>query len=278
MRTIVEKIVARATSDGAGVKLSRVFGGRQTERFDPFLMLDEFGSEQADDYIAGFPPHPHRGFETITYMLQGKMEHQDHMGNIGLLQDGGLQWMTAGKGVIHSEMPKQTEGRLHGFQLWLNLASKDKLQPARYQDIHAHDIPMYKFDGLQITALAGQANVNAASISGAVQKATTEPIYFDFSVDKTQVIEIDIPENFTALIYVYAGRVQIGEVVVNQQELVRLSKTGQLSLEAPQNSGFLLIAGKPLNEPIAQYGPFVMNSQSEIDIAIKDYQNGVLTD
>ncbi len=278
-RKLVEKIQARPTSDGAGVKLQRVFSGPRAERFDPFLMLDEFGSESADDYIAGFPPHPHRGFETITYMLQGKMEHQDHMGNIGLLSDGGVQWMTAGRGVIHSEMPKQTEGKMHGFQLWLNLASGDKMQAACYEDIEPDAIPNFDFDDFNITAIAGQAQVNGQSVQGKVQQVTTEPTYFDFQVSQATDIEIEIASGQNCLLYCYQGAILVSDegLKLNAQELGRLTKNGTVKVNAEAGARFLLIAGQPLNEPIAQHGPFVMNTFEEIEQAIYDYQNGQLT-
>lgn len=279
-RHIVEKIPAQATSDGAGVKLLRVFSGPRAERFDPFLMLDEFGSESADDYIAGFPPHPHRGFETITYMLKGKMEHQDHMGNVGLLSDGGVQWMTAGKGVIHSEMPKQTQGKMHGFQLWLNLAADDKMQPAKYEDISADNIPDFEFKHFKLKAIAGKTQVNGQLITGKVQQAKTTPTYLDFQVVDATDIQVDIPDGQTSLLYVYQGAVNIGEeqVNVNAQNLARLSNTGPIKLSATADTRFLLMAGQPLHEPIVQRGPFVMNSAAQIEQAIRDYQNGQLTD
>ncbi|KMT65774.1 pirin family protein [Catenovulum maritimum] len=279
-RQVIEKITARAASDGAGVKLLRVFSGPRAERFDPFLMLDEFGSESADDYIAGFPAHPHRGFETITYMLAGKMEHQDHMGNVGLLSDGGVQWMTAGRGVIHSEMPKQTQGKMHGFQLWLNLAAEDKMQAAGYQDIPASEIPNYEFDGFKLTAIAGETNVNDRAVAGRMQQVKTLPIYLDFEVEETLDIEVDIADGFNCFIYCFQGEVKIGadQTILASQNLARLNQSGKLKLTAAAQSRFLCIAGKPLGESIVQHGPFVMNSTEEIEQAIKDYQSGTLVD
>lgn len=279
-RQVIEKITARAASDGAGVKLLRVFSGPRAERFDPFLMLDEFGSESADDYIAGFPAHPHRGFETITYMLAGKMEHQDHMGNVGLLSDGGVQWMTAGRGVIHSEMPKQTQGKMHGFQLWLNLAAEDKMQAAGYQDIPASEIPSYEFDGFKLTAIAGETNVNDRAVAGRMQQVKTLPIYLDFEVEETLDIEVDIADGFNCFIYCFQGEVKIGadQTILASQNLARLNQSGKLKLTAAAQSRFLCIAGKPLGESIVQHGPFVMNSTEEIEQAIKDYQSGTLVD
>lgn len=279
-RHIVEKIPAQATSDGAGVKLLRVFSGPRAERFDPFLMLDEFGSESADDYIAGFPPHPHRGFETITYMLTGKMEHQDHMGNVGLLSDGGVQWMTAGKGVIHSEMPKQTQGKMHGFQLWLNLAAEDKMQPANYEDIQADEIPNFDFEGFNVTAIAGKTQVNDQLVTGKVQQVKTQPTYLDFQVTQASEIEVHIADGQTSLLYVYQGELIIGDDndKVTAQHLARLSTKGRVKLSANTETRFLLMAGQPLNEPIVQRGPFVMSSAAQIEQAIRDYQNDNLTD
>lgn len=280
-RKVIEQLQARATSDGAGVKLLRVFGGGNLERFDPFLMLDEFGSEEPSDYIAGFPPHPHRGFETVTYMLTGKMEHGDHLGNVGLLDDGGVQWMTAGHGIIHSEMPKQTEGRMHGFQLWLNLPAAKKMQPARYQDIPAADVVAIDFEGGRGKAIAGRTQIGEYSVEGLIQAPDTEALFLDLCLDAGADIEINLPEDNTTLVYNYQGDALIGSdaTVGKAQTLSRLSKGEKLRLRNPgtEEIRFLLLAGKALGEPIVQHGPFVMNSSEEIYQAIDDYQNGRLT-
>lgn len=285
LRQISELISAQSASDGDGVKLKRVFGGARPERFDPFLLLDEFGSDKADDYIGGFPPHPHRGFETITYMLKGKMEHRDHMDNVGLLSDGGVQWMTAGRGVIHSEMPQQTEGEMRGFQLWLNLPAVNKLQPARYEDVEADAIPSFAFEGVRGKAIAGENHLNGRAVQGYFDVADTEAHYLDIELAAGAEILIDTPLAHTALLYTYEGDVEIltnsetHSRVQSQQlarftegEAVRLVNTG----DAPAQ--FLFLSGKPLREPIKQYGPFVMNTPEEIDQAIQDYRNGVLVE
>lgn len=281
MRKVIEKIKARPASDGAGVKLLRVFGGARPERFDPFLMLDEFGSNEASDYIGGFPPHPHRGFETITYMLQGKMEHRDHMENVGLLNDGDVQWMTAGRGVIHSEMPRQTEGLMRGFQLWLNLPAATKMQDARYEDVPAQKIPEYELANAKVKAIAGSIDVSGHSIKGFFDVEKTKPLVIDVHLHANAELSVDLPASHNALIYTYEGSVNVGpdEVPVNAQELARLSEGEAVSIKnsAETLTRFLVIAGQPLKEPIVQHGPFVMNTHEEIEQAIRDYQAGTLT-
>lgn len=277
-RTVVELIAAQAASDGDGVKLLRVFGGANLSRFDPFLMLDEFGSESADDYIGGFPPHPHRGFETITYMLQGKMEHKDHLGNQGLLSDGDVQWMTAAKGIIHSEMPKQTEGKMRGFQIWLNLAAKRKMDAPAWQDLPAASVPVFNGPGYKITAIAGTLAVDEQLIQGAFERPETQPIYWDIHLQPQTQLNIPLPYQFTGLVYSYDGAVSIGAIKVNARHLARLNDEGSLVLrnhtETPAR--LLVLAGAKLKEPIVQYGPFVMNSREEIDQALSDYRDGIL--
>ena len=282
MRNIVEVIPARATSDGAGVKLKRVFGGRGLERFDPFLMLDEFGSDESADYIAGFPPHPHRGFETITYMLNGKMEHQDHLGNVGLIEDGGVQWMRAGKGVIHSEMPKQTSGLLNGFQLWLNLPAKDKLTPAQYTDFPASHFSTAQVEGASVKALAGEFKLNNQMITGAISHPVTQPVIADISLVANSQHSLTLAAEYNLMLYVFNGSIEFNHPAQNVRvaagKLARFSAGDSIEFQVAENSRILLIAGLPLNEPVVQYGPFVMNTQHEINQAIIDYQNGVLTD
>ncbi len=281
-RQVIEQITARPASDGAGVKLLRVFGGHRPERFDPFLLMDEFGSEEASDYIAGFPPHPHRGFETITYMLQGKMEHKDHMGNVGLLNDSDVQWMTAGKGVIHSEMPKQTEGKMRGMQVWLNLPAKNKLTPAKYNDVSGQDIPSFNIDGSIIKAIAGEAEFNGQRVSGYFDVPDTEALYFDVHIGAEKSVSVNVPNTHNALAYVYDGKVQFGEKKTPgpAQTVNRFSNEGTIEINNPgaETARIILLAGIPLKEPIAQHGPFVMNTMEEINQAIVDYQKGVLTD
>ncbi|MEX2131158.1 MAG: pirin family protein [Pseudohongiellaceae bacterium] len=280
-RNVEEMLKARPASDGDGVRLLRVFGGGNLARFDPWLMLDEFGSNDARDYIGGFPPHPHRGFETVTYMLEGRMEHRDHMNNIGLLQPGDVQWMKAGSGVIHSEMPKQNEGRMRGFQLWLNLPAAEKMTPAAYEDISAASIPGYDVQGVSIKAIAGTLKVNGQSLEGRVRNRTTVPGYLDLAFgDAHTGLEIDVPDGHSALIYVYDGELRVGEAGtrVTAQHLVRMSRDGILKISGAGGAKALVITGKPIGEPIVQHGPFVMNSEAEIRQAVTDYQNGMLTD
>lgn len=279
-RKVLSIQAGQPTSDGAGVKLTRVFGGPGIESFDPFLMLDEFGSENPDEYIAGFPPHPHRGFETVTYMLEGRMRHEDHMGNVGLLQGGGVQWMTAARGVIHSEMPEQEEGAMRGFQLWLNLPAKSKMGDAGYDDIQPERIPRITTqDGVEVVVIAGQFDDGQTSQAGAVQRPDTEPQYFDLHMPAGSQISPRIADGHRVLLYVYEGEVEIAGQTqkLGQSRLARLSESGEIQLSAPKAARLLLIAGKPLGEPIVQYGPFVMNSREEIEQALRDFRDDKLT-
>ena len=278
MRRVEEMLVARPTSDGDGVRLMRVFGGQDLSRFDPFLMLDEFGSQSASDYIGGFPSHPHRGFETVTYMLDGHMQHRDHMGNVGELRNGDVQWMTAGSGVIHSEMPQQKEGRMRGFQLWLNLAAKDKMQPASYRDVPAADIPVLPRPTGHIKAIADEVQGSLGPVRGHIARPMTEPLYLDIVVDKGAYTEsFAVPEDDTVLVYVYEGSAVVGGTRVEKSGMVRLSRQGAVEIAAEGPAKLLLIAGRPLREPIVHYGPFVMNTREEIEQALTDYRNGTLT-
>ncbi|TVT79659.1 pirin family protein [Pseudomonas sp. H3(2019)] len=279
-RKVLSLHTGQPASDGAGVKLTRVFGGAGIERFDPFLMLDEFGSENPDDYIAGFPPHPHRGFETVTYMLEGRMRHEDHLGNVGLLEGGGVQWMTAAKGIIHSEMPEQEEGVMRGFQLWLNLPGKHKLDPASYRDIQPADIPRSKTaQGVEVVVIAGLFDDGTVKQAGAVQRPDTEPYYFDFHLPAGTSVTPKLPDGHRVLLYVYDGSVELpGQTQsVGVSKLVRLSDEGELQLSSESGARVLLIAGKPLGEPIVQYGPFVMNTREEIEQALRDFRDDRLT-
>jgi redox-sensitive bicupin YhaK (pirin superfamily) len=279
LRPVLEIHRGRPTSDGAGVRLTRVFGGRALERFDPFLMFDEFGSENPDEYIAGFPPHPHRGFETITYMLQGRMRHRDQMGNVGLLESGGVQWMTAARGVIHSEMPEQTDGLMRGFQLWLNLPARDKLGEPGYRDFAPEQIPrLTTREGVEVVVIAGRFDDGSQQMDGAVQKPHSEPQLFDLRLPAGSRIAPRLPDGLRVMLYVYEGEVLAqGETrPVGAGQLLRLGDDGGISLSANSAARVLLIAGKPLNEPIVQYGPFVMNSREEIDQALQDFHSGKL--
>ncbi len=274
----VERLVAgQPTSDGAGVKLTRVLTQPLQRRLDPFLMLDAFGSDQPDDYIAGFPDHPHRGFETITYMIAGRMRHRDSAGNEGLLSNGGVQWMTAGRGVIHSELPEQEEGVMEGFQLWLNLHSADKMQPPGYRDIPSAQIPEWQGSGATVRVIAGHSH----GVAGAVQRPRTEPVYLDIHLAPGARFEQALPAGHNALVYVYRGSLDIaGQAVPVQRMAILAQEAGAdgVQLQAgPEPTRALLIAGAPLNEPIAQHGPFVMNTREQLYQAVQDLQAGRLT-
>ena len=273
----VERVLAgQATSDGAGVKLTRVLTNSLQRRLDPFLMLDAFGTDNPDDYIAGFPSHPHRGFETVTYMIAGRMRHRDSAGNEGLLTNGGVQWMTAGRGVIHSELPEQEEGRMEGFQLWLNLAARDKMIPAWYRDIPAEQIPEWIGAGVTVRVIAGHSH----GVAGAMQRDVTEPLYLDVHLDPGSRFEQPLPPGHNAFVYVYRGSLAIAGTSVPLQRMAILANApgcDGVVLEAGDSSTrALLIAGRPLAEPIAQYGPFVMNNEAQLRQAVEDYQRGRL--
>lgn len=273
----VERLVAgQATSDGAGVKLTRVLTQPLQFRLDPFLMLDAFGSDDAGDYIAGFPDHPHRGFETVTYMLAGRMRHRDSAGNEGLLTNGGVQWMTAGRGVIHSELPEQEEGRMEGFQLWLNLAAADKMQPAGYRDIPSTEIPEFSRNGVTVRVIAGASY----GVKGAVQRPRTEPLYLDLHLEPGARFEQPLDPAFNAFVYVYRGGLSIEGTAVPLQRMAvlanRADSDGVVLTAGDEPTRALLIAGRPLKEPIAQYGPFVMNTRDELMQAVEDFRNGTL--
>lgn len=276
LRSVLAVQPGQPASDGAGVRLNRVIGGGGIERFDPFLMLDEFSTENADDYIAGFPPHPHRGFETITYMLEGRMRHEDHLGNVGLLQGGDVQWMTAARGIIHSEMPEQVSGTMRGFQLWLNLPAAAKMADPDYRDIASAQIPRVRTEnGAQVTVIAGTFAEGDIVQAGAVQRPTTEPCILDMQLPAGGELRPRLPEGHRALLYVYQGEALVQQShAVKAGRLVRLSDQGGLQLSSSEGARVLLIAGKPLNEPIVQYGPFVMNSREEIEQALRDFRDG----
>lgn len=277
MRTLLSLTRGRPTSDGAGVRLTRVFGGAQAERFDPFLMLDEFGSDDPDAYIAGFPPHPHRGFETVTYMLAGHMRHEDHLGNVGQLESGGVQWMTAARGVIHSEMPQQSEGLLRGFQLWLNLPARDKLGEPAYRDFAAADIPHVRLaNGVEARVIAGHLRAEGIDQAGAVQRPVTDPQFYDLHLPAGGGFAPRLADGYRTLLYVYEGAIELGEGRIATAELAQLSDHGPLTLRSRDGAKVLLLAGQPLREPIVQYGPFVMNSREGIEQALRDSRDGRL--
>jgi redox-sensitive bicupin YhaK (pirin superfamily) len=272
-RTIERVVRAVPTSDGAGVRLSRAIANAELEHLDPFLLLDEFRSDDPNDYIAGFPDHPHRGFETVTYMLAGKMEHADHAGNRGLLEGGGAQWMTAGRGIIHSETPKQEGGLMWGFQLWVNLPAKSKMSPPRYQDIEPSAIPEVKAPGVTVRVIAG----NYGGKTGPVQGIVTNPTYLDVRLTESGRFETELPIDHTAFLYAYQGAGQVGGRKVEPKTLSILSKGESVRVEAKDaDFRFLCIAASPLNEPIARYGPFVMNTREEIHQAFEDFRGGRL--
>lgn len=279
-RRILSIQLGQPASDGAGVRLNRVIGGPGLERFDPFLMLDEFSSSDPDDYIAGFPPHPHRGFETITYMLEGRMRHEDHLGNVGLLGTGGVQWMTAARGIVHSEMPEQESGAMRGFQLWLNLPARDKLGDPGYRDIPAEEIPrLTTAGGVEVVVIAGQFDDGQLRQAGAVQRPHTQPQLFDLHLPPGSRIALRLADGQRVMLYVYEGLLELPEAgaqAVSAGRLARLSDAGELHLASAQGARVLLIAGTPLHEPIVQYGPFVMNSREEIEQALRDFRDGVL--
>ncbi len=261
----------RPTSDGAGVKLTRVLTRDLQRRLDPFLMLDAFRNEHPEDYMGGFPDHPHRGFETITYMLAGRMRHHDSAGNSGLLAPGGAQWMTAGSGLIHSELPEQQDGLMEGFQLWLNLPARNKMIPPSYRDIPAAAIPELIESGVRVRIIAGAAG----GVEGAVMRPDTAPLFLDIHLAEGAAFTQAIPRGHNAFLYVYRGAVQVGEREIRERVMAVLANDGEgVRLTADAPARLILVAGKPLSEPIVQYGPFVMNSQSEIEQALQDYQAG----
>ena len=283
IRTLQQVIPSVPTSDGAGVKLRRSLGSQRGLYVDPFLMLDEFSTDNPDDYIAGFPAHPHRGFETVTYMLDGHMLHEDHLGNKGDLKSGGAQWMTAGRGIIHSEMPQQSEGRMRGFQLWINLPAAEKMKPAWYRDIEPHEIPQVTLaDGGTAKVIAGTINVAGVETDGAINGTatgiTTDPLYLDVELPNGSPFTHYLKEDYSAFVYVYEGNLLIGGRALKTRSGGVLSPGDQITVIADDGPArFLLLAGKPLREPVAQYGPFVMNTQAEVEQAVHDYQNGKLT-
>jgi len=270
---VVERLITGvATSDGAGVKLTRVLTGKLQQRLDPFLMLDAFGSDNPDDYIAGFPDHPHRGFETVTYMLSGRMRHRDSAGHEGLLESGGVQWMTAGRGVIHSELPEQQDGVMEGFQLWLNLPAERKMCEPWYRDFPDATIPEYLTGGgVTVRVIAGSSN----GVAGAVSREHTEPLYLDVHLPAGATFSTALAKTHNAFIYVYRGAVQVGDTQVEAGRMGILSNTGDgVTMTTSVAARLILIAGKPLNQPIVQHGPFVMNTQQEIHQALDDFNSG----
>jgi len=259
-------------SDGAGVKLKRSIGV-EPDYFDPFLMLDEFGSDNKDDYIGGFPPHPHRGIETVTYMLQGQFEHEDSTGAKGKMTSGDVQWMKTGSGIIHSEMPAMTEGRLHGFQLWVNMPAKLKMSKPDYIYIDSDKMQTHKDTDKQVKVIAGKFE----NAEGPIKRHNVEPIYLDIELEKDKEFNFQLPSNHNSFIYLINGEIKVGKQThdkVKDSTLILLTKGKELRVSALAKAKFLLISGKPIGEAISRGGPFVMNTKSEILQAIQDYHNG----
>ena len=274
---ILHRIAARPASDGAGVKIKRVTPSGDFAVMDPFLMLDGIRSEDGSDYAAGFPSHPHRGFETITYMRQGVLEHQDHMGNRGVISSGGAQWMTAGRGVIHSEMPLQKDGAFHGFQLWLNLPAAEKMRAAEYHNLEPGDIPIVQQGQHRIHVLGGALDLGADPVQGPIQGRTTDPQLWDVELNDSIPLTFNLRPELTTLLFLYEGEILIGNETLSGEQLVSIQHAGQVTIRTQDQAKILVLAGKPLKEPIVQYGPFVMNTHEQINDAIQAYQSGALT-
>lgn len=279
-RRVERQVVGQATTDGAGVKLTRVLTQDLQRRLDPFLMLDNFASDDPDDYIAGFPDHPHRGFETVTYMIEGRMRHRDSAGNEGLLGPGGVQWMTAGRGLVHSEIPEQRDGVMEGFQLWLNLPGRDKMCAPGYRDIPQTEIPEFLTpQGVRVRVIAGHSHGVDGAVVRPVEQFPTETLYLDLEFsERSASFEQALDPEANAFVYVYRGSLEIANQTVPRRQMAILENKGdgvRLTSGEPTTRA-LLIAGRPLREPIAQYGPFVMNTRDELIQAVDDFQNGRL--
>ncbi|MGB0957133.1 MAG: pirin family protein [Litorivicinus sp.] len=275
-RQLVKVVKGMPTSDGAGVKLKRVIGQPSMPDLDPFMLLDDFRNNDPKAYGAGFPPHPHRGFETVTYMIEGQMEHQDSAGNRGLLRDGGVQWMTAGAGILHSEMPKQTDGRMWGFQLWVNLPSHQKMVPPGYQDIQSADIPEVVGKGYRVRVIAGEFEGQAGAA-----KTLTDVSYLDVHIDGGQRVQVDLKGQEHAVVFAYDGQTKVSTdeseaETVSDGDAAILKGEGAITLYSRNDARVLVIAGAPLNEPVARHGPFVMNTHDELVQAVEDYNAGKL--
>ena len=278
---VIRTVHGMPTSDGAGVKLRRVIGTPQLPDLDPFLMLDEFGTDRAEDYIAGFPDHPHRGFETVTYMLDGRMRHRDNHGNEGLLVPGAVQWMTAGRGVVHSEMPEQQEGRMRGFQLWVNLPAKLKMSAPSYQEFPPERIPVaHPAEGVSVKVIAGRiVDADGTDVVGPIVQPATEPLYLDIDLAPGGAWSMALPEGHNAFVFVFEGALSVGEGAdarpLATHALGVLGGGERVSLASGEAAArAILVAGRPLREPVAKYGPFVMNTKEELMQAFVDYQEG----
>lgn len=276
--TIRQCVQGMPAQDGAGVKLSRVIGQPLLQNLDPFLMLDEFGSNDANDYLPGFPPHPHRGFQTVTYMLNGKMRHRDSVGNDGVIESGGIQWMNAGKGIIHEEMPEQESGVLRGFQLWVNLPASEKMSTPDYQDIKKDAVPELALeDGVSLKLLSGEYNGQKGPVENPNSQRPV-PFFADFAGRVPVKTNIPLRADYQYFVYVYEGSLRIDDRAVSQGVLAVLNTADVLELEVTESdSQWILVGGSPIGEPIVQYGPFVMNTEQEIQTAITEYQAGTLT-
>ncbi len=279
MRAIKRRVPGVDSMDGAGVRIRRSVGKSQFARIDPFLMLDCFSSDDPDDYIAGFPAHPHRGFETVTYMLDGLMKHRDHMGNEGILRPGSVQWMTAGRGVIHEEMPQQENGLMRGFQLWVNLPASEKMKPAAYQNIEPEEITEISLEQGLIRLVAGSLDIGGSHYEGPVSGISRQPIFMEVRLNSGEAIELPVANALSGFVYLFEGTAEMGEETLAIHEAAELSEGDTIRVSAGEaGARFMLIAGQAINEPIAQYGPFVMNTMDEIEQAISDYRANRLTD
>ncbi len=281
-RAVETLVVGRPARDGAGVRLTRVLTSELQQRLDPFLMLDHFASDDPKDYGAGFPDHPHRGFETVTYMVAGRLRHEDSLGGRGLLQNGGVQWMTAGRGLVHSEMPEQQQGRMEGFQLWLNLPSQHKMCAPGYRDIQSEDIPeLDTAEGVRVRVIAGHSQGVAGAVHADATERPTQPLYLDLHFSGEQRLHQPLPATHNAFVYVYRENLTVlgraHSTVVPAQRMAVLANEGDgVVLQGQAGTRALLIAGQPLGEPIAQYGPFVMNTREQLMQAVEDFQAGRL--
>jgi redox-sensitive bicupin YhaK (pirin superfamily) len=273
---VARLVRGRPTSDGAGVKLTRVIGGPDLPELDPFLLMDEFGTDRAEDYLAGFPSHPHRGFETVTYMLDGRMRHKDNHGNEGLLTPGSVQWMTAGRGLVHSEMPEQESGRMRGFQLWVNLPARDKMTEPKYQEYAPDRIPVVApAAGVSVKVIAGQVG----EVVGPIVQPATDPVYLDIALESGAGWEYSLPEGHNAFAYAFEGEATVGEGedarALETHEMAVLGGGDLLRLRAgSKGARLIVVAGRPLREPVMRHGPFVMNTKQELMQAFVDYQEG----
>lgn len=281
LRPLIFASNAEQVTDGDGVKIFRNVAHGAMQRFDPFLMLDELASDDAADYIGGFPEHPHRGFETVTYMLEGTMLHRDHMGNEGLLVSGGVQWMTAGRGVIHSEMPQQESGRFHGFQLWINLPAKEKMSEANYREYGPEQIPTVHIGhASEIKVIAGELVTNEKTVTGPITAVSTQPVFFDIALQAGDLFSLPIENSKKVIVYVFEGETLVHDdkdgKPLKAKQLGMLGAGDTVQFSAKQRARLLLLAAVPLNEPVANWGPFVMNTREEVEQAIADYRNGTL--